>query len=80
MRLFELHDAIETKSALYDPALDVVNTRHTSDTRKSKLFLTHINKLKKMRELKKLQNIKREDLMSIMYGGGGEVSGGSSPF
>lgn len=45
------------------------------DTRKPKLALKHINKLKKIQAVRKMDNIKRQELLSVMYGVPGEESG-----
>jgi hypothetical protein len=64
-------------TAYYDPSLDKLKQRHLDDTRKPKLMLKHLNKLKKMRALSKLEKLKRQDLLGIMYGepAGGEEGG-----
>ena len=56
------------ENAAYDPASDRNNLLNYSDTRKSKLTLSHINKLRKMRELKKMDMLARKNVWEIMYG------------
>jgi len=46
------------------------------DTRKPKLTLKHINKLKKIQAVRQLDYIKRQSLLSVMYGAPAEDSGG----
>lgn len=67
MKIFELaQDDVST--GYYDPNTDKLNGRTLSDTRKPKLTLRNINKLKKMRALQSLESLKRQDLLGIMYG------------
>lgn len=68
MRLDEFLTPDEIKTGYYDPAEDNVTQRKLNDTRKPKLTLKHLNKLKKMRALRMLEKLKREDLLDIMYG------------
>lgn len=79
MRLLEFLDQNDYATAYYDPTKDEVNRRVPNDTRKPRLFLRHLNRLKRIRALNKLENLKREDLLGVMYavpeeppmGGGG---------
>jgi hypothetical protein len=64
MRLKEFSDP----NMAYDPAQDVNNKRTLSDTRKPRLTLRHINKLRKMREAKKLEMADGESNYASMYG------------
>jgi hypothetical protein len=80
MKLFEL-DQQDFETGYYDPTEDKVNIRLPTDTRKPLLTLKHLNRLKKMRAVQKLENLKRQDLLKIMYGLPKEESGGGgSPF
>lgn len=82
MKLFELEQQ-DFETGYYDPNEDKVNQRLPTDTRKPVLTLKHLNRLKKMRAVQKLENLKRQDLLKIMYGqppaedGGGA---GGAPF
>lgn len=38
------------------------------DTRKPKLTLKHINRLKKIQSIRTLDSLKRQDLITVMYG------------
>jgi len=78
MKLFELEDN-DVLTGYYDPAEDELNIRHTTDTRKPLLTLRHINRLKKMRALKKLEDLKRQDLLGVLYAPA-EAPAGGSPF
>jgi hypothetical protein len=71
MKLFELaQDDVwnDAANGHYDPNADKINNRSLGDTRKEKLTLRKINKLKKMRALDRMENLKREDLLAVMYG------------
>lgn len=76
MRLNEFLSQDDLETGYYDPAEDKVNKRELNDTRKPILTLKHLNKLKKMRALRMLEKLKREDLLTIMYGQGEDDSGG----
>ena len=76
MKLNEFLSQDDIATGYYDPAEDKVTKRELNDTRKPKLTLKHLNKLKKMRALRMLEKLKREDLLDIMYGGSGEEEGG----
>ena len=62
MRLFEI-----LSESYYDPKDDKVSQYDDDDTRKPTLTLKHLNKLKKMRATKELENNKKTDLVKIMY-------------
>ena len=85
MRLFEFLDQQDYETAIYDPSQDQANIRVPNDTRKPKLFLRHLNRLKRIRALNKLEGLKREDLLGVMYGipedpeGGGMGGMGGAP-
>ena len=68
MKLLELLDQQDYQSAYYDPSTDVVNAKNMNDTRRPILTLKHLNRLKKIRALRKLEDLKRQDLLGIMYG------------
>lgn len=70
----------EIETGHYDPAEDN-NRRQLDDVRRPSLTLKQLNRVKKMKALKTLENLKREDLLSVMYGsGGGDDSGGGFGF
>lgn len=79
MKLTEFLDQQDIDTAIYDPSKDEAGVRTPSDTRKTKLTLRHLNRLKKVRALRKLENLKREDLLGIMYGAPDEAAGGMPP-
>jgi len=81
MRLLELASE-DAATAIYDPAEDRLNRRSLSDTRKPKLTLRQVNRLKKIRALRRLEDLKRQDLLGLIYavpdeggGAGGGVMG-----
>lgn len=80
MKLLEFIDTNDIAPGYYNPSQDDINRRKISDTRKPKLTLRGLNRLKKMQALKQLEALKREDLLTIMYGetsdGGGMGVGG----
>lgn len=79
MKLFELENT-EVSTGYYDPSQDGINSRKLSDTRKPVLSLRKINRLKKMRALKQLDDLKRQDLLAVMYGVPDEPEGGAGGF
>lgn len=76
MRLVEFD---QMPKGLYDPTQDKLNRADIMSTRKKQLSLRDINRLKKIRAFHKLEDMKRQDLISIIYsqpngdddGGGG---------
>ena len=68
MKIFEdIADDIDNSSMRYDPQDDTLNKRNIFDTRKNKLTLKMINKLKKMRIAKNIENINKKKLLGLMY-------------
>lgn len=63
-----LEDSDPKQTGHYDPEDDQFNRTEMSDTRRPRLTLRHINKLKKLRATKDLENAKKEGLLGIMYG------------
>jgi hypothetical protein len=76
MRLLEFLDQQDYETAIYDPAQDEVSRRVPNDTRKPVLTLRHLNRLKRIRALNKVEGLKREDLFSVMYAAPDESAGG----
>ena len=79
MRLTEFSKLKEEGNPHYDPSQDEGNRREYGDLRKPKLTLRHINKLRKMREAKKLDMIEREKFWAAMYGNPPEEMEGGVP-
>jgi predicted RNA-binding protein with PUA-like domain len=67
MKLYEFVTPEQAQDGYYDPKADVVAAARQDDTRKARVTLKDLNRLKKMRAQRKLQSLKREDLMSVMY-------------
>lgn len=72
-------EAEEQDIGRYDPTEDELSRLHFDDTRKPKLTLQNLNRLKKIRATKKLEQLQKEDLLQIMYGApaGGEEEAGA---
>ena len=51
----------------YEPANDEHQRIQKKDTRRPRLTLRHINKLRKVRELKKLEDGERKKFIPVMY-------------
>ena len=60
----------------YSPENDNIEKAVASNTNSPILTLRHLNKLKKMRAAKDLENLMRADFMEIIYGSPPEVSPG----
>jgi hypothetical protein len=77
MKLINLFEDTDDNPGRYDPQQDTFTQRSPHDNRKPTLTLRRLNRLKKIRATKKLEQLKREDLLTVMYGqGGGEEEGG----
>lgn len=60
----------------YDPSQDHYGQAQPRDTRKPRLTLKHLNKLKKMRAAQDLENHMRMDTLEIIYGAPEAEAGG----
>ena len=61
----------QDENTRYDPSEDEITGRSLDDTRKPKLTLKMVNRLKKIRSTKNLEMTKKQELLGIMYGLGG---------
>jgi hypothetical protein len=61
----------------YYPEDDKLNQTKKDDTRRPRLTLRHLNKLRKVRELKKLELAAHKDFVKTMYGA--KAEGGEEP-
>ena len=52
---------------------DELAKRDLNDTRKPSITLKSLNKLRKMRELRRFEQVKEKDFLPIMYGSETEV-------
>lgn len=68
--------ASEIEAKYYDASEDKLQQAQVSDTRKPRLTLRNLNKLKKMRAAQDLENAMREDTLEIIYGAPAEEAGG----
>lgn len=59
-----------------DPNQDKFSQRQMKDSRKPKITLAHLNRLKKMRAAKDLETLMKQDLLQLMYGAPQEEGGG----
>lgn len=75
MRLLELA-ADEIATGYYDPSEDRLHRRAPNDTRRPRLRLRDVNRLKRMRAMRQLETLKRQDLLGVMYGTPAEDAGG----
>lgn len=57
----------------YNPEFDEFVKRQRDDTRKPKLTLEQINKLRKYRELKKAEDIEHNKFVKVMYSTAGQA-------
>ncbi len=58
----------------YNPSQDKYQQARVKDTRKPRLTIKHLNKLKKMRAAQDLENHIRSDVLEIIYGTSEESS------
>jgi hypothetical protein len=79
MKILEFEQR-DLETAFYDPSKDEFNKRHLDDTRKPVLTLAILNRLKRMRALRKLEALKREDLVAVMYAPAPDAGGGLPGF
>lgn len=80
MKLDEFVEQKDLETAYYDPAGDTIESRKIDDTRKPRLKLRDINRLKKMRAMKQLEALKREDILATMYAEPADSGGGGPMF
>jgi hypothetical protein len=63
-----LPDGGADQTGVYDPTADNVHQRHLDDTRKPKLTLASLNRLKKIKSTHAMEMTKKQELLGIMYG------------
>ena len=59
-----------------DISQDQYSQRQIQDSRKPKITLAHLNRLKKMRAARDLETLMKQDLLQLMYGAPQEEGGG----
>jgi len=52
----------------YNQGTDDEDMLHMGDSRKPRLTLKHLNKLRKMRELRRFEKLQQSDFNELMYG------------
>jgi serine/threonine protein kinase HipA of HipAB toxin-antitoxin module len=52
----------------YEPSEDKYAIQQLDDTRRPRLTLKHLNRLKKMRAARDLENLVRRDILNMLYG------------
>jgi len=67
---------IDTEFGYYDPQEDELGRYKKTDTRKSRLSLRDVNKLKKIRATRRLEKLQRNDMLELIYGTPGDGDGG----
>jgi hypothetical protein len=69
----------EVDATYYTPEDDRYSQLQLDDTRRPRITLAHLNKLKKMRAARQLENLVRRDVLELIYGspeeGGGQMPG-----
>ncbi len=60
----------------YEPEEDLQNIARASDTRRPRLTLRHLNKLRKVKELRELELAAHKTFAKDMYGSAGEEDTG----
>ncbi len=69
MKARELLTEVEEQDiGYYDPKGDTLSRAYRTDSRKPKLTLRHLNRLKKIRATRALENQKKQGLLDVMYG------------
>ena len=66
----------EIEMGFQDVGKDIQQQAHFHDTRKPRMTLKNLNKLKKMRAAQDLENHMRMDTLEIIYGAPEEEAGG----
>ena len=68
MKIMEFDSTQGMPKGMYDASSDTLNAADIMDTRKNKLTLKDLNKLKKLRAFRRLEDLKRQDTLGIIYG------------
>lgn len=59
----------------YEPEEDQYSKAELDDTRRPRLTLRHLNKLRKVRELRKMEQATHKEFVKTMYGASSEEGG-----
>ena len=65
----------EVEAAYYTPQDDKYSQLQLDDTRRPRITLAHLNKLKKMRAARQLENLVRRDVLGLLCGAHEETGG-----
>lgn len=82
MKIVEFMNNVDSESikqpGMYNPQEDEVAKAAKNDTRKNILTLKDLNRLKKLRAFRRLESLKDQDSLALMYGqaSGEEDDGG----
>jgi hypothetical protein len=68
LKIMEFDSTHGMPAGMYDASSDTLNAADIMDTRKDKLTLKDLNKLKKLRAFRRLEDLKRQDTLGIIYG------------
>lgn len=68
--------ADQLDAAYYSPEDDQYGQAQLDDTRRPRLTLAHLNKLKKMRAARNIENLIRRDTLDMLYGAADEAAPG----
>ena len=62
-----LNEVSNFQDSMYDPEEDKFHQEQKMDTRRPRLTLEHLNKIRKMREIRKLEMEQRKELYKTIY-------------
>ena len=62
-----LNEVKNFQDSMYDPEEDQYHKEEKMDTRRPRLSLEHLNKIRKMREIRKLETEQRKELYKTIY-------------
>lgn len=68
--------ADQLDATYYTPEDDKYGALELDDTRRPRLTLMHLNRLKKMRAAREIENLVRRDTLELLYGSSGEAPPG----
>lgn len=69
-------DNKEPGNGLWDPRYDNLELRRLDKVRKKRITLRSLNRLRKVREFKKLEKLRRETIVGKMYAAPSDTGGG----
>lgn len=80
MKLYEFDRPLDSETnkmpGMYDASQDTVNRIEKTDTRKNELTLKDLNRLKKLRAFRRLEALKDQDSLALIYGQSDGEDGG----